>query len=161
MAPAGAPAVSTAEQRFGHAGFSGYHPVRLEPTGRLAIPATFRPAFGLQARLRAYLDEYLVLWTERAFPVAVEDMTASGTLVSPQARKNFHRTTQIVAVDRQGRLVIPPDLRERVGLTEQVVVVGAYDSLEIYSQEAYDDLDAGADGDLLLATYDGSPLGRA
>lgn len=146
---------------FGHAAFSGNVAARLEPTGRLAIPAAYRGAFSGQARLRAYRSEHLMLWTERAFDLVATTMATKGGLIDPQARKNIYRSTQPVAVDRQGRLVIPPELRERVGLTDQVVVAGAIEALEIYSVEAFARLTALADADLFFDTFDGLPTDPA
>lgn len=146
---------------FGHAAFSGNIPARLEPTGRLAIPAAYRSAFSGQARVRAYRSEYLMVWTERAFDLVATTMATQGGLIDPQVRKNLYRATQQVAVDRQGRMVVPPELRERVGLTDQVVVVGAIESLEIYSAEAFDRLTALADADLFFDTFDGLPTDPA
>jgi MraZ protein len=152
---------SPAAPAFGHAAFSGNVAARLEPTGRLAIPAAYRHAFSGQARMRAYRREYLMLWTDHAFDLVATTMATKGGLIDPQARKNLYRATQPVAVDRQGRLVIPPDLRERVGLTDQVVVVGSIESLEIYSAEAFERLTALDDADLFFDTFDGLPTDPA
>lgn len=146
---------------FGHAAFSGNVPARLEPTGRLAIPAAYRSAFSGQARVRAYRSEYLMIWTDRAFDLVADTMATKGGLIDPQVRKNLYRATQPVAVDRQGRMVIPPELRERVGLTDQVVVVGAIEALEVYSAEAFGRLTALADADLFFDTFDGLPTDPA
>ena len=140
---------------------AGHVAARLEPTGRLAVPAVYRYAFGGQARLRAYRRDYLMLWTEQAFDQVATTMATKGGLIDPQARKNLYRATQSVTVDRQGRIVIPQDLRERVGLTEQVVVVGAIESLEIYSAEAFERLTALDDADLFFDTFDGLPTDPA
>lgn len=146
---------------FGHASFSGHFGARLEPTGRLAIPAAYRSAFEGQARVRAYRSDYLMVWTDRAFDLVATTMATKGGLIDPQARKNLYRATQPVTVDRQGRMVVPPELRERVGLTDQVVVVGAIESLEIYSAEAFDRLAALTDADLFFDTFDGLPTDPA
>lgn len=158
LAAPGAPAVPS----FGHLAFSGNVPARLEPTGRLAIPAAYRAAFGDgQARMRAYRGAHLILWTARAFDLVADKMASEGGLIDPQVRKNLYRFTQSVAVDRSGRLVIPADLRERAGLTDQVVVVGAIESLEIYSAEAFGRLSSQDDADLFFDTFDGLPTDPA
>lgn len=157
MTSLGAPVAGPSGPAFGHAAFSGNVPARLEPTGRLAIPAAYRSAFGPQARIRAYRDEYLMVWTERAFDLVADTMATNGGLIDPQVRKNLYRATQSVTVDRQGRMVVPPELRERVGLTDQVVVAGAIESLEIYSAEAFERLGSLADADLFFDTFDGLP----
>lgn len=146
---------------FGHIAFSGSAAARLEPTGRLAIPAAYRGAFSGQARMRAFRTDYLILWTARAFDLVADEMASEGGLIDPQVRKNLYRFTQSVPVDRQGRLVIPPELRERAGLTDQVVVVGSIEALEIYSAEAFARLSAKDDADLFFETFDGLPTDPA
>jgi MraZ protein len=42
-----------------------------------------------------------------------------------------------VETDRQGRILIPPNLREYAGLSEQVVVVGNDTYFEIWSRERW------------------------
>ncbi|MBX3287488.1 MAG: hypothetical protein KF703_19225, partial [Actinobacteria bacterium] len=144
--PGGTGVASTTERAvevlppYGHPAFSGSVPARLEPTGRLAIPAVFRSAFGSQARLRPYRDQHLMLWTDRAFELVADALATTGGLIDPQVRKNLHRATHTAGVDRQGRLIVPPEMRERVGITDQVVVVGAIEVLEIYSVEAFERL---------------------
>lgn len=142
---------------YGHLPFSGSVPARLEATGRLAIPAVFRSAFGTQARLRPLRDSHLMLWTDRAFDLVATELATSGGLIDPQVRKNLHRSTHTASVDRQGRLIVPPEMRERVGITDQVVVVGAIEVLEIYSVEAFERLGPLDEADLFFDTFDGLP----
>lgn len=148
---------------FGHAAFSGHSPARVEPSGRLAIPATYKAAFGAQARIRAYRGTHLTLWTERAFDLVANSMRDEGGLINPQARKVLYRSTHSVAVDRQSRFVIPPELREQVGLTDQVVVVGAIESLEIWPAAAFEHtvVPTFDEADLFFDTYDGLPTDPA
>lgn len=162
VASVDAPVLAPSAPAFGHAAFSGNVAARLEPTGRLAIPAVYRPLFSGQARTRAPTGASTSCsgpsrrshrWPPPWPPRAVS--------IDPQARKNLYRATQTVAVDRQGRLVVPPDLRERVGLTDQVVVVGSIESLEIYSAAAFERLTALEDADLFFDTFDGLPTDPA
>ena len=60
-----------------------------------------------------------------------------------------------------GLAYIPPELRERAGLTDQVVVVGSIEALEIYSAEAFARLSAKDDADLFFETFDGLPTDPA
>jgi MraZ protein len=41
------------------------------------------------------------------------------------------------ALDSQGRLLLPEDLRKRIGLKDQAVVVGAIDHVEIWEANQY------------------------
>lgn len=146
---------SPALPAYGHAPFRGTFRCKLEATGRLALPADLRGPFGATAVLRPHRTAYLNLWTPAAFDL-VADQLASGGVVSPRTRKRFHMSATEVSVDKQRRLVIPPELRERVGLGEQIVVAGSIESIEIWSPEAYAaEEDAFDEADLYLDGFEG------
>jgi MraZ protein len=137
---------------YGHAPFLGTFRCKLEATGRLALPADLRGPFGATAVVRPHRRAYLNLWTPTAFRLVADQIVAGG-VVDPRTRKRFHMSATEVSVDKQRRLVIPPELRERVGLGEQVVLAGSIESIEIWSaetfaeeEEAFDDADLALDG---------------
>jgi MraZ protein len=41
-------------------------------------------------------------------------------------------------LDRQGRILIPPALRERAGITKSVVVVGIINKIEVWDRATWD-----------------------
>jgi MraZ protein len=60
--------------------------------------------------------------------------------VQVYARKIGARTRH-VACDKQGRLHVPPALRERCGMGREVVLVGAIDHVEIWDAKAWNRYD--------------------
>lgn len=138
--------------------FSGNHTTKLEPNGRLILPSPFKHAFSGQARLRAQRDRYLMLWTDSAFKLIAKDIQAQARATGAvRSLKLFKQSTATVQVDRQSRLVIPPALREQVGLGDQIVLAGAEETIEIWDAQRYDDevrpsLD---EADLYFDTFDG------
>jgi hypothetical protein len=99
---------------FGHEPFSGWANGRLEPNGRLIIPAAFRYAFteGL-LYLRARRSECLVAYTPTAFRLLVDDALASnsGGVVDPRMRQDVYMFAPKATIDRQFRVVLPAELR--------------------------------------------------
>lgn len=163
-----APGTTVASPRstvFGHEPFSGTYRTRLEASGRLALPSAFKSAFADAALVRARRTEHLQLWTPLGFEAVVDALAARGDgMLDPQTRQRIFKSAPRVSVDRQSRLVLPPELREQVGIAGEVEVVlaGAIESIEIWPARRYDDEEAAKldDVDLLFDTHSGLPTDR-
>ena len=149
---------------FGHAPFSGNVRLRLEASGRLALPSAYKSAFATQARIRAVRSSHLLLWTEQAFDVvATTFATQSEGVVDPRAKKGLYMSTPGITIDKQSRFVIPPELREQVGLGEDIVLAGAIESIEIWPARAFQDTvePTFGDADLFFDGFSGLPTDLA
>ena len=147
---------------FGHDAFSGTYRTRMEASGRLVLPAAFKSAFEGAAILRARRDEHLLLWTPRAFDVVADALSRNTEgVLDPHTRQRVYMSAPKVSVDRQSRLSVPPELRERVGIIgdAEVVLAGAIESIEIWPAERFDAQEAPKldDVDLLFDTHPGLP----
>jgi MraZ protein len=61
-----------------------------------------------------------------------------GTVQAVKDYKRFmHGDAVDCTLDRQGRILIPPDLREFAGLGRDVVLVGVDDHIEVWSLERW------------------------
>jgi MraZ protein len=148
-------AATPALPAYGHAPFHGTYRLKLDGTGRVALPAALKGAFADRALVRAFRDRYLMVWTPLGFEAVVDKLVEANPtgLVDPRTRKRFHIGTSDVSVDKQSRFVIPPDLRTQVGLGERIVLAGSIETIEIWSAEAFeaeqatlDDVDLFFDG---------------
>jgi MraZ protein len=149
---------ATPDPGFGHAPFGGFVRTRLEGSGRLTLPAAYRSAFDGHARIRPQKDQHLMLWTEGAFRgIANAYGKPENKVINPRARKLFFMSTMQVTIDRQSRFVVPPDLRELVGLGEEIVLAGAIETLEIWPAARFDEVvGPELDGaDLFFDVFDG------
>ncbi len=152
-----APAAPT-PAAYGHAPFRGTFHLKLESTGRIALPAALKGAFATTAVLRAHRDEHLNLWTPQGFEAVVQEFVASqpGGVVHPRTKKRLHMSVTEVSIDKQGRLVVPPELKARVGLGERIVLAGAIEAVEIWSAEAFEAEQATFDdADLFFDGFEG------
>lgn len=152
---------------FGHHPFSGVYRSRLEASGRLALPAAFKTAFADAAIIRARRTDHLMLWTPQGFEAvvdALQDKNRDGML-DPQTRLRIFKSAPRISVDRQHRIVLPPELREQVGIEgeAEVVLAGAVECVEIWPARRFDDVEAQKldDVDLLFDTHSGLPTGPA
>jgi len=119
--------------------FLGKHYHTLDAKGRLSIPSKFRKATGEILYVTRGLDRCLFLFPEEQWERFVgELMTLQPT--SGDARffmREIASNASDVTVDSHGRITIPPELRELAGLEGEVLVIGAFDRIEIWNPERF------------------------
>ncbi|MEZ5205195.1 MAG: hypothetical protein R2701_12680 [Acidimicrobiales bacterium] len=154
---------------FGHEALSGTYRTKLEPNGRIVLPSALRSplvAAG-EGRVLARQGRCLLLYTPQSFEVFVDDLIASqgAATIDPEARQVIFKAAPKVSVDKQARLVVPPDLRAAVGLAAEaeIVVAGAVERIEIWDAATFDEVEGPRRNliDLLLDGYGGLPTGTA
>lgn len=115
--------------------FTGEYEHRLDDRGRLAIPAAYRTFFEHGGFLLPGPDGQIELYTPDGYQ-AEKQVRAVGDKRRPSARRlarSFFGRVRRVEIDRQGRILIPPAMREERALDGVTVVVGMGDYLEIWS----------------------------
>ena len=161
--------VSTRLPVFGHAPFSGTYRTRMEANGRLVLPAALRSPFLEASAAHVMPRTATVLWllTPQGFDVLADALHTDRTrgIVDPRTRARFYMRAPKVSVDRQSRLVVPPELRERAGISgeAEVVLAGAIEHVELWPAQQWDAEEAARldDADLLFEGFEGLPTGPA
>ncbi|MHB8294946.1 MAG: division/cell wall cluster transcriptional repressor MraZ [Acidimicrobiales bacterium] len=123
--------------------FTGRFEHTLDSKGRLVLPAKYRPAFAAGGMLTSYYSACVALWP----PEAYERQTAVLEAKRHEDRKEedvfriWNASTLEVQPDSQGRVQLPPWLRKepRIEPDAQVLVTGAYDRLEIWNPEVWEE----------------------
>lgn len=161
-APSGGLAVAPEVDRYdyGHEPFQGYVQTKVEASGRLPIPAAFKYAFSGAGIIRARRDQCLQLFTQQGFDAMVNFVQARhGGATDPATRARFYKFAPRVSIDRQSRVVLPEDLRHRVSITEDVILLGAIESVEIWDLATFEEHEAerADEVDLLLDGHGGLP----
>lgn len=160
-AEATATSTSTRLPAFGHHPFSGMSRTRVEASGRLALPATFKHAFTDAAIVRSGGADRLFLMTPRAFELVVDALKERDPdlMLDTRKRHALFMGSPRIAVDKQSRVVLPPELREKVGIEadSEVVIAGAIERLEIWPAARFDAVQAPLvdEVDDLFDTFDG------
>jgi len=116
--------------------FAGEFEHRVDAQGRVSIPARFRPAFADGIILGRAYDRCVVAYTPEEWEKVAADIAArpmTQGIARKLARLTFSGAFP-TALDRQGRVLLPPTLRQYAGLGEEVVVAGAGRVLEIWSR---------------------------
>ena len=119
--------------------FLGTHTPRLDAKGRLALPARFRQ--DLEGGLVITKGQERCLFV---FPLAefarITDVLSAAPVTQRAARdysRVFFASASQETPDLQGRVTLPPALREYAGLTRECVVIGANTRVEIWDAEAW------------------------
>jgi MraZ protein len=114
--------------------FVGTHDHTLDDKGRLVMPAEFRTHFDGPAYLSPWAG-CVALWTADRFKSMVrrlEEEERSGE-TDPAVLRGLAARSKEVRLDPQGRIIVPPRLREFAALERDVVVCGAIDRIEIWN----------------------------
>jgi MraZ protein len=119
--------------------FLGTYAPRLDDKGRLILPARFRDDLQGGLVITKGQERCLNVYT----PAGFEELTESSGRISASdaAGRAYVRILFSGAADevpdKQGRVTIPPRLREYANLTRDCAVIGARDHVEIWEASAW------------------------
>lgn len=119
--------------------FFGNFEHALDAKGRVILPARLRASFSGPGFLAPYLEGCLGLWTEEGFEheIAVRLAQAEEGPVARNEVREWSAAVFEAEIDRQGRMAVPPHLREYASLSQEVLIVGAIDRIEFWSPPAW------------------------
>jgi MraZ protein len=120
--------------------FSGSFPHSMDAKGRLVLPARFRSQLGNSLTVTKGLHRCLWLFPEETWNRVLTQLT-SETIGSPDSlalQRFFLGSAADAGPDEQGRISLPPLLREYAGIEKEVVTAGMGSRLEIWSREKWD-----------------------
>ncbi|HEY7409510.1 MAG TPA: division/cell wall cluster transcriptional repressor MraZ [Vicinamibacteria bacterium] len=122
--------------------FKGTYRHRIDPKGRLPVPAAFRKALaeGEGRLVLTLLDQCLAAYPPPEWERLEEQLGAL-----PAFSRPVKALTRLLAsraadctLDVQGRILLPPVLRAGAGLVREAVVVGVLNRFEVWSPAAWD-----------------------
>ena len=117
----------------------GTHSPRLDDKGRLVLPAKFRDELGGGVVMTKGQDRCVVLWPAAEFEEyanRLNEASRSNAAVRAYLRVLFSGAFDQVP-DKQGRVSLPPQLREYANLGKDVIVAGNGGTAEIWEESAW------------------------
>ncbi|MFL6127586.1 MAG: division/cell wall cluster transcriptional repressor MraZ [Mycobacteriales bacterium] len=120
--------------------FLGTHSPRLDEKGRLFLPAKFRDELAEGVVITKGQERCLYVWPMAEFRRVTEAMSQAPVTqktVRDYSRVFFASASDEVP-DKQGRITVPPSLREYAGLTRDCVVIGANTRVEVWDAAAWE-----------------------
>jgi len=124
--------------------FRGSAPAKIDDKGRLKLPTQFRrfvdERWGADMFVTSVLGDSALL-----YPLPVWEEIEARLAAMPSTDRNKARFLervsyygQQVKLDAQGRLVLPPILRESAGMNGEVVVSAQIDHLVVWNRERFE-----------------------
>lgn len=124
--------------------FVGDFAPRLDDKGRLFLPAKFRPLLSEGVVITRGHERCLNVYPQADFAQVAESLRAKSES-SPELRayaRMLGSSGGHEVPDRQGRITIPPKLREYAGLQRDCVVIGAVTRVEIWDTAAWSEYES-------------------
>ena len=124
--------------------FAGKFRHMLDNKGRLTIPSRLREAIPREKVASFWvtlgMEGCLYIYTPQVWEKLVNQLP---TGISTKDKRTFIRLFFSNATpcdwDKQGRILIPDELRKAAGIEKNVVIVGALDHIEVWDAERWDE----------------------
>ncbi|MFQ5466207.1 MAG: division/cell wall cluster transcriptional repressor MraZ [Thermodesulfobacteriota bacterium] len=139
--------------------FRGRYEHTLDPKGRLSIPSKFREVLGERYDSRLVVTAYdgcLIVYPHAEW-LKLEEKVAE----LPEFKKDtmsflrfFYSRAADCAIDKLGRVLIPPSHREYAKLEKEVVLIGAFKRMEIWGKDVWEQAESMASQEDIVNTLE-------
>lgn len=122
--------------------FMGEYNHSIDAKGRLIIPSKFRDVLGDEFVVTKGLEGCLFVFEKYEFETFMDKLNEKSDLEAKvrKIKRFFISGAQTMEPDKQGRMLVPPTLREYAGLEKEVVFAGVGGHIEIWDKNKWDDV---------------------
>ena len=122
--------------------FMGEYNHSIDAKGRLIIPSKFRDMLGDEFVVTKGLEGCLFVFEKYDFESFMDKLNEKSDLEAKvrKIKRFFVSGAQEMEPDKQGRMLVPPTLREYAGLEKEVVFAGVGGHIEIWDKSKWDDV---------------------
>ena len=122
--------------------YQGSHSISMDAKGRMAIPARFRDALSADGRIvmTAHTqDRWVLIYPETEWQNILPKIEALPTFnkAALRAQRLLIGYACTLELDGNGRLLVPPTLRDYAGLEKKLMLVGLGKKFELWSEAAW------------------------
>ena len=124
--------------------FMGKYNNSIDAKNRMIVPSKHRDQLGGRCILTKGMDNCLYIYPLGEWEKVVEKVSAL-----PQTDVNVRKYIRDVfanaeecEIDKQGRILIPAELKKRVFIDKELVTMGAMSRIEIWSKEVWENPDS-------------------
>jgi MraZ protein len=128
--------------------FKGSHPVTIDAKGRIAMPTSYRQALledcGGRLVITRHWDGCLLIYPGPEFQTFEAKLLSRGSL-DPQVRniqRFFIGNARDIDMDRQGRLLLPANLRAAAALESKAMLAGIGNLFELWDEARFEERNA-------------------
>jgi len=101
---------------------------------RIVMPSSYREELGEKIYLtKDPLENAILGYNAKEWSVMAEKISSYSLLDGSVIQRSILGNAVEASIDKQGRMVIPPSLREKVMLDREIVIVGAVKRIEIWN----------------------------
>ncbi len=115
----------------------GEYNYNLDAKGRVFVPAKLREDLGENFVVAKSMDKCISVYSIEMWERYVAKLNAIPEMKARNIRRFVYSTATEASCDSQGRVVLPPSLREHAGLEKELVIIGAGDHAEIWNAEIW------------------------
>ncbi len=121
--------------------FNGKQIHSIDAKGRVIVPVKFREKLGEQFIVALGIDRCLNLYPMDEWQKLLEklDQNLPGTDEGRLLLTFLSANSEPVEMDKQGRVILPQELRDSAGITTDVVSVGALDKIKVFPKDVWDE----------------------
>ena len=117
-------------------GFMGRFNHSVDAKGRVILPSKFREKLGEEFVMTLGLDGCLFVYPNEQWEILAEQLSnLPSTKEGREFQRYFYENAVSCEIDKQGRVLIPADLRSAAGLTKDIVFIGMNKRIEIWDKE--------------------------
>ena len=110
----------------------------IDAKGRMIMPAKFREELGEKFVVTKGLDKCLFVFAATEWEKLDKQLSELSLSKGRKTQRFFYGGMTDCEIDKQGRVLVPANLREYAGLEKDVVVVGLARRAEIWSKTEWD-----------------------
>ncbi len=121
--------------------FNGKHIHGVDAKGRIIVPVKFREKLGERFIVTLGADCCLSLYPLDEWDKLLDkmDQNLPGTDEGRYLLTYLSGNAEEVEMDKQGRVLIPQELRDEVGITKDIISVGTLEKVKVFSMEAWEE----------------------
>lgn len=117
----------------------GEYQHNIDVKGRVAVPSKFRDDLGEQFYITKGLDDCLFVLPLSEWTCLEEKIRSMPLSKARGLQRFFFSGAAEVQPDKQGRILIPQQLREHANLDKEVTIIGTLSRVEIWNTEKWKD----------------------
>ena len=125
-----------------HAPLMGTHYHNMDAKGRMAFPNKLREQLGVNFVITIGLEGCLYVYSNEEWEKFTEQLRTLSGPVAKQAIRKYAANAVVAEADKQGRILIPQNLREHAGLDHDITVIGNLNRAEIWDTARYNELNS-------------------
>lgn len=113
----------------------------IDEKNRMIVPSKLRNELGKKCILTCGLDKCLYIYSVSNWEVQIEKakkLPEGNSKVRSFIRHFFSNAIEC-EFDKQGRIIIPQELKAYAGIEKELVTMGAMDKIEVWSKKVWDD----------------------